>query len=74
MAHNNTDDGWDLCAKSDTGPIGAVTVEDSLAHRNDTLGDGSQAPAPAPSRRRPPLRPGPGRRTAARSPVRPRRT
>ncbi|GAA0977396.1 hypothetical protein GCM10009551_013970 [Nocardiopsis tropica] len=72
MAHNNTDDGWDLCTESDTGPICAVTVEDSLAHGNGTLNDGSRAGAR--SRPVPPPRPGSGRRTAARSPVRPRRT
>jgi len=43
VAHNNIDDGWDLYTKSDTGPIGAVTVEDSLAYENGTLSDGSQA-------------------------------
>lgn len=43
VAHNNIDDGWDLYTKSDTGPIGAVTIEDSLAHDNGTLSDGSQA-------------------------------
>jgi hypothetical protein len=43
VAHNNIDDGWDLYTKSDTGPIGAVTVEDSLAYGNGTLSDGSQA-------------------------------
>lgn len=43
VAHNNIDDGWDLYTKSETGPIGAVTVEDSLAYGNGTLSDGSQA-------------------------------
>ncbi|CAM5336274.1 hypothetical protein SALBM135S_05608 [Streptomyces alboniger] len=43
VAHNNIDDGWDLYTKTDTGPIGPVTVEDSLAHENGTLSDGSQA-------------------------------
>lgn len=43
VAHHNIDDGWDLYTKSDTGPIGAVTIEDSLAHGNGTLSDGSQA-------------------------------
>ncbi|WP_367127918.1 carbohydrate-binding protein [Saccharothrix sp. HUAS TT1] len=43
VAHNNIDDGWDLYTKTDTGPIGAVTVEDSLAYENGTLSDGSQA-------------------------------
>ncbi|MFD3656811.1 carbohydrate-binding protein [Streptomyces sp. NPDC058620] len=42
VAHNNIDDGWDLYTKTDTGPIGAVTVEDSLAYENGTLSDGSQ--------------------------------
>jgi hypothetical protein len=43
VAHNNIDDGWDLFTKTDTGPIGAVTIEDSLAYENGTLSDGSQA-------------------------------
>jgi pectate lyase len=43
VAHNNIDDGWDLYTKSDTGPIGAVTIEDSLSYGNGTLTDGSQA-------------------------------
>ncbi|MFC3999328.1 hypothetical protein ACFOVU_25685 [Nocardiopsis sediminis] len=43
VSHNNIDDGWDLYTKTDTGPIGAVTVEDSLAYGNGTLSDGSQA-------------------------------
>ncbi|HET6857811.1 MAG TPA: CBM35 domain-containing protein [Streptomyces sp.] len=42
VAHNNIDDGWDLYTKTDTGPIGPVTIEDSLAHDNGTLSDGSQ--------------------------------
>ncbi|QFG23240.1 RICIN domain-containing protein [Actinomadura sp. WMMB 499] len=43
VAHNNIDDGYDLYTKSETGPIGEVTVENSLAYRNGTLSDGSQA-------------------------------
>jgi hypothetical protein len=43
VAHNNIDDGWDLYTKSDTGAIGPVTIEDSLAFDNGTLSDGSQA-------------------------------
>ncbi|MFD6100628.1 hypothetical protein ACFVWN_29040 [Nocardiopsis flavescens] len=43
VAHNNIDDGWDLYTKSDTGAIGEVTVEYSLALENGTLSDGSQA-------------------------------
>ncbi|KOX19373.1 hypothetical protein ADK67_33720, partial [Saccharothrix sp. NRRL B-16348] len=43
VAHNNIDDGWDLYTKTDTGPIGAVTIEDSLAYGNGTLSNGGQA-------------------------------
>ncbi|WP_229406319.1 cellulose-binding protein, partial [Micromonospora sp. NBRC 110038] len=43
VSHNNIDDGWDLYTKSDTGAIGPVTIEDSLAYNNGTLSDGSQA-------------------------------
>ncbi|MEU7659707.1 right-handed parallel beta-helix repeat-containing protein [Streptomyces lincolnensis] len=43
VAHNNIDDGWDLYTKTDTGAIGPVTVEDSLAYDNGTLSNGSQA-------------------------------
>ncbi|MEU6880796.1 CBM35 domain-containing protein [Streptomyces sp. NPDC046712] len=45
VAHHNIDDGWDLYTKTDTGPIGPVTIEDSLAYDNGTLSDGSQAGA-----------------------------
>ncbi|WP_424858408.1 carbohydrate-binding protein [Streptomyces sp. SAI-170] len=45
VAHNNIDDGWDLYTKPDTGPIGPVTIEDSLSYNNGTLSDGSQAGA-----------------------------
>ncbi|MER7521214.1 carbohydrate-binding protein [Streptomyces sp. NPDC126499] len=41
VAHHNIDDGWDLYTKPDTGPIGAVTIEDSLAYGNGTLSDGT---------------------------------
>ncbi|MDE5946218.1 MAG: right-handed parallel beta-helix repeat-containing protein [Oscillospiraceae bacterium] len=34
MAYNNSDDGWDLFAKSETGPIGVVTIKNSAAFRN----------------------------------------
>ncbi|GIE37085.1 hypothetical protein Ait01nite_101300 [Actinoplanes italicus] len=43
VAHNNIDDGWDLYTKTDTGPIGVVTIEDSLAYDNGTLSNGGQA-------------------------------
>ncbi|WP_418275482.1 pectate lyase family protein [Isoptericola jiangsuensis] len=45
VSHNNIDDGWDLYTKDDTGPIGAVTIENSLAYENGTLSDGGQAGA-----------------------------
>lgn len=34
MAYNNSDDGWDLFAKTETGPIGVVTIKNSIAFRN----------------------------------------
>ena len=43
VARNNIDDGWDLYTKTDTGPIGVVTIEDSLAYDNGTLSNGGQA-------------------------------
>ncbi len=45
VAHNNSDDGWDLYTKTDTGPIGPVTIEDSIAYSNGTLSDGTQLSA-----------------------------
>ncbi|MWC00156.1 right-handed parallel beta-helix repeat-containing protein [Agromyces seonyuensis] len=41
IAYNNIDDGWDLYAKSTTGPIGTVVIEDSVAYDNGRLGDAS---------------------------------
>ncbi len=41
VAHHNIDDGWDLYTKSDTGPIGAVTLENCIAHSNGALTDGA---------------------------------
>lgn len=40
VAHHNIDDGWDMYTKSDTGPIGAVLLENCIAHNNGTLTDG----------------------------------
>lgn len=34
MGYNNSDDGWDLFAKTETGPIGVVTIKNSAAFRN----------------------------------------
>jgi hypothetical protein len=41
VSHNNIDDGWDLFAKADTGPIAPVTIEDSLSYSNGTLTSGT---------------------------------
>ena len=41
VSHNNIDDGWDLYTKTDTGPIGPVTIEYSLSYANGTLSDGT---------------------------------
>ncbi len=43
ISHHNIDDGWDLYAKSETGPIGEVTLEYCIAHNNGTLSDGSSS-------------------------------
>ncbi|AEV85498.1 cellulose-binding protein II [Actinoplanes sp. SE50] len=45
VSHNNIDDGWDLFTKTATGPIGPVTIENSLSYDNGTLTDGTQAAA-----------------------------
>ncbi|WP_312106010.1 right-handed parallel beta-helix repeat-containing protein [Lachnoclostridium sp.] len=41
MSYNNSDDGWDLYAKSETGPIGVVTIRNCIAFRNGKLTNGS---------------------------------
>ncbi|MEE1038223.1 MAG: pectinesterase family protein [Eubacterium sp.] len=41
MSYNNSDDGWDLYAKTATGPIGVVTLRNCIAFRNGKLTDGS---------------------------------
>jgi hypothetical protein len=45
VAHNNSDDGWDLYTKTDTGPIGTVTIEDSLSFSEGTLSNGTTTSA-----------------------------
>ncbi len=34
ISHNNSDDGWDLYAKAETGAIGKVTIRNCIAMRN----------------------------------------
>jgi uncharacterized repeat protein (TIGR02543 family) len=41
ISHNNSDDGWDLYTKTETGPIGIILFEDCVAYNNGTLTDGS---------------------------------
>jgi hypothetical protein len=41
VSHNNIDDGWDLYTKTDTGPIGPVTLDQCVAYRNGALTDGT---------------------------------
>lgn len=41
ISHHNIDDGWDFYAKDDTGPIGAVTLENCVAYNNGALSNGS---------------------------------
>lgn len=41
ISHHNIDDGWDFYAKSETGPIGAVTLENCVAYSNGALSTGT---------------------------------
>lgn len=41
IAYSNIDDGWDLYAKIETGPIGEVLIDSCIAYRNGSLSDGS---------------------------------
>lgn len=41
ISHNNSDDGWDLYTKTETGPIGIVLFENCVAYNNGTLTDGT---------------------------------
>ena len=40
ISHHNIDDGWDLYAKTDTGAIGPVLIENCIAYSNGTLTTG----------------------------------
>lgn len=44
LAYNNVDDGWDCYAKSETGPIGVVTIINCIAFRNGQTEDGVFTP------------------------------
>ena len=41
IAHHNADDGYDLYAKIETGPIGKVVIRNSVAYSNGILEDGT---------------------------------
>ncbi|MBR0031694.1 MAG: pectate lyase [Treponema sp.] len=41
VSHHNVDDGWDLYAKVETGPIGATLLENCITYANGTRLDGS---------------------------------
>ncbi len=43
VAYHNADDGFDLYAKIETGPIGSVTIKNSVAYSNGFLEDGTNA-------------------------------
>ncbi len=43
IAYNNADDGWDLFAKIETGPIGQVVIKNCVAYGNGYLPDGTYA-------------------------------
>ncbi len=43
VAYHNSDDGWDLYAKAESGAIGKVVVQNSIAYANGYLDDGSPA-------------------------------
>jgi len=44
ISYNNVDDGWDLYAKSATGPIGVVTIKNCIAFRNGETSKGVFTP------------------------------
>ena len=39
IAHHNADDGWDLYAKIENGPIGKVVIQNSVAYKNGYILD-----------------------------------
>jgi hypothetical protein len=42
VARNNIDDGWDLFAKTETGPIDPVVIDQCIAYANGVLSDGME--------------------------------
>lgn len=44
IAYNNVDDGWDCYAKSETGPIGVVTIKNCISFRNGQTSAGVYTP------------------------------
>ncbi len=44
ISHHNSDDGWDLFTKTETGGIGPVTLDRCIAHHNGKLSHGSFSP------------------------------
>ena len=42
VARNNIDDGWDLFAKTETGPIDPVVIDQCIAYANGVLSDGTE--------------------------------
>jgi hypothetical protein len=45
VSHNNTDDGWDLFSKKDTGATGAVKIYNSISYLNGYLMNGYEPKA-----------------------------
>jgi hypothetical protein len=45
VAHHNIDDGWDLFARDDTGPIGSVVIDRCVSYGNGALTDGTRSDA-----------------------------
>lgn len=43
IAYNNADDGWDLFAKPESGPIGQVVIRNCVTYGNGYLPDGTNA-------------------------------
>lgn len=41
ISYNNSDDGWDLFAKTETGSIGVITIRNCIAMRNGKTEDGT---------------------------------